>query len=107
MNKPDRNQYYKLYSTVIVCNSVGSSLCNKCKKNNQEFSVFLGSDTKLSTLFGYYCSDCLPLLVKEANIKGQYNFEKYYNNACKRYYEECVQYVRKTKLDNLGNIIKE
>jgi hypothetical protein len=107
MNKPDKDQYYKIYSTVIIGFSVNSSsLCKICKKNIQDFSVFLGTEKRLSTLWGSCCGSCLPLLVKEAYNKGEEQANDSYNSACKKYYDECVQYVRKTKLDNLGNIIE-
>lgn len=108
MNKPDKNNYYKLFSNVIVgYSSGGSTLCKRCHKDYEEFAVYLGDDRRMSTMWGYCCSKCLPLLVKDANDRGNENVENYYNRDCKKYYEECVQYVRKTKLDNLGNIIEE
>lgn len=108
MKKPDKNEYYKLFSHVIVGYSGTSSiLCNNCKTHKQEFSVFLGDDTRMSTLWSYCCEECLKDVVKEANEKGRQNVETFYNRDCKKYYDECVQYVRKTKLDKLGNIIEE
>ncbi len=105
MNKPDKSIYYKLYSNVIVSYSHSNVICNRCQKNNKEFSVYLGDDKRLSTIWCICCGDCLPSVIKEANDKGQQNVINYYNRDCKRYYDECIQYVRKTKLDNLGNII--
>ena len=108
MKKPDKNDYYKIYSNVIVGYSgSSSSLCKRCKTNYEEFSVFLGNETRMSTLWGYCCGNCLQHLVKEANERGKSNVETIYNRDCNRYYNECLQYVRQTKLDNLGNVIKE
>lgn len=72
MNKPNKENYYKLYRNVIVDTAINyPSPCHKCKINQIEFAVFLGDSKRMSTLYSNCCSDCLASVITEANNKGQ------------------------------------
>lgn len=104
MKPIDRNQYYKKFATVIV-NDVpwdSTSVCNTCKTNLQEFSVFLGDESRLSTLYASCCSSCLSTIVKKASERGRKDAEVQIKNAENRLYKDSLEYVRKIKLEAIN-----
>ena len=108
MSKIDRNLYYKQFAHVSVNDMVMShtSKCNKCESKFHEFTVFLGEGQRLSTMYSSCCSDCLPIVVKEAIDEGRKTAEEQIARAEQRLYKESLELVRKTKLNNIERITK-
>lgn len=106
MSNIDRNIYYQKFAQVSINQSIWSntSKCNKCNTNLQEFSVFIGEGQRLSTIYSTCCSECLPIVIKEAIKEGKKDAEKAIKNAENRQYEEALKLVRKNKLEKLEDI---
>jgi len=104
MKPIDRNQYYKKFATVIVNDSPwnSTSVCSTCKTNFQEFSIFLGDETRLSTLYSSCCESCLSTVVKKASESGKKTAEQQIKNAEDRLYKDSLEYVRKIKLEAIN-----
>lgn len=104
MKPIDRNQYYKRLATVIVNDTPwdGTSVCSTCKTNLQEFSIFLGDETRLSTLYSSCCGSCLSTVVKKASEKGRKDAEVQIKNAENQLYKDSLEYVRKIKLQAIN-----
>jgi len=49
------------------------------------------------------CAECLPAVIREANDKGIETAESQITRAENRLYQESLEYVRKTKLNNIIN----
>lgn len=106
MKEIDKNQYYKKFATVSVNSMIMStgSKCYECEKNVQEFSVFVGDEQRLSTLFNSCCSNCLPIVVKKAIENGRNTAEDQIKRAEDRLYQESLNLVRKTQLNKLEDL---
>jgi len=104
MKPIDRNQYYKRLDTVIVNDTPwdSTSVCSTCKTNPQEFSIFLGDETRLSTLYSSCCSSCLSIVVKKASEKGRKDAETQIKRAEQQLYTDALEYVRKVKLEAIN-----
>ena len=83
MKTINRSDYYKQFAMVSVNHMIMSdtSKCYECKDKLQEFSVFVGNDQRLSTLFGSCCSECLSIMVNKAIKDGQETAEKMIKRA--------------------------
>lgn len=106
MKEIDKSLYYKKFAMVSVNNMIMSTgaKCYECKDNVQEFSVFVGDDQRLSTLFNSCCSNCLPIVVKKAIDNGRKTSEEQIKRAEERLYNESLDLVRKTQLKKLEDI---
>lgn len=102
----DKNVYYKKLAMVSVNRMIMSntSKCNKCNDELQNFSVFIGDDQKLSTLYASCCSNCLSIVVKDAIEKGRNTAEEQIKKAEDALYKESLEIVRKTKLKKLEEL---
>lgn len=78
-----------------------TSKCCYCKTNLQEFSVFLGDEQRLSTLYESCCSQCLSTVVKNAIVQGQKDAEEQIKRDEDRLLKESLKVVRESKLKNL------
>lgn len=105
MSKIDRNLYYKQFAHVSVNDMVmyNGAKCNKCSDKIQEFTVFVGEGQRLSTMYSSCCSECLPLVIKEAIVEGRKTAEEQIARAEQRLYKESLELVRKAKLEGLKN----
>lgn len=104
MKEINKNLYYKKLAHVSVNNMVMSntSKCSNCNNKLQEFTVFIGEDQRLSTMYLCCCSDCLSTVVNKAIKIGINNAEKQIKEAEKRLYKNSLQYVRKIKLNEIN-----
>ena len=104
MKEIDKNDYYKMFAQVSV-NQMIMYTGAKCKCGElQEFSIFVGEGQKLSTLFASCCSKCLPIVVKDAIEDGKKTSEEQIKRAEDRLYKESLDFVRKTKLNQLEGL---
>ena len=108
MKAIDRNKYYKKFAQVSVNNRIisNTSKCNSCKDKLQKFTVFIGEEQRLSTLYCCCCNDCLPIVVNEAIKEGISDAENQIKRAEERTYKEAEQYLRKEKLKQISVVVK-
>lgn len=106
METIDKNLYYKKFAQVTVNGMIMSntSKCNECEDSLQEFTVFVGEDQRLSTMFSSCCGNCLPIVVKKAIIDGRKTAEDQITRAEQRLYNESLALIRKTKLERLEGL---
>lgn len=106
MKEINKNEYYKKFAQVSVNNMIMSTgaKCYECKDNTQEFSIFVGEGQQLSTLYTSCCSNCLPIVIKKAIIKGRETSDDQIKRAEDRLYQESLNLVRKTQLDKLEDL---
>ena len=102
----NKNDYYKKLATVSVNGMVMSNTakCCKCKTNLQEFTIFIGDEQRLSTLYTSCCSECLPSEIKNAIKIGKDDAENAIKRAEEKLYKESLELVRKTKLNKLEGL---
>jgi len=106
LNQINKKDYYKKLATVSVNEMVMSNTakCCNCNKNLQEFSIFIGDEQRLSTLYTSCCSKCLPLEIKKAIKIGREDAENAIKSAEDRLYKESLKVVREAKLNKLEEI---
>lgn len=103
MKQINKDDYYKKFAQVSVNSMIMSntSKCYECDDKLQEFTVFLGEGQRLSTMYDSCCSECLPLVVKDAIDEGRKVAAEQISRAEQRLYKESLELVRKTKLNSL------
>lgn len=103
MKTINKDDYYKQFAVVSVNDMIWATgaKCQKCKDKVQEFTVFVGNGQKMSTMYSSCCPDCLPTVIKEAIDYGRKQANEQYKAAEQRLYKESLEYVRKTKLNEI------
>lgn len=106
MKEINKSDYYKKFAHVSVNQMIMSntSKCCECKSKLQNFTVFIGEDQRLSTLYTSCCNECLPIVVKKACEEGIKEAENQISRAEQRLYKESLELVRKTKLNHLEDV---
>ena len=108
MKSIDKKIYYKKFATVIVNDEPwdkpwdSTLVCVNCNTNLQEFSIFLGDEIRLSTLYSSCCGSCLSTIVKKASEKGRKYAEVEIKNAENQLYKDSLEYVRKVKMEKIN-----
>ena len=83
MTTQEKNEYYR--QNMVIVQRGGFSKYSKCTikrctaKTN--FLVFLGGDTKISTIYGSCCNKHLPTIVNRAAQEGLERAEKWIKRA--------------------------
>lgn len=97
MTTQEKNQYYK--QNMVIVQSGAFSETSKCEikrcKNKAKHLIFLGADTRLSTLHGNSCSKHLSLICDRANAEGLARAEKWIKAAEKKEIEQAKKTLNK------------